>query len=649
MQLRSCGVFFLLLTSAVLPAWGQANVNENLETAFIYVDTVKGSDNNPGTKSLPLKTIGASVSLAETNNQNSVGSRVIINPGTYRESVTVSPNHNSTSLPITFEAATNGTVFVSGAEQYTGWGTYSGNDKIYTNTWSYQWGLCTPADNMPTVPDIVLRREMVFVNGTALTEVLSLNEVVVGTFFVDQTNSTIYVWPPSGVNINDADVEVATQPTIWTVQNQSNIVVRGLTFEYANTCAESPAVVVEGGGTVSNILFDTDNFVWNNAEGLYLSDPLTYFTVQNSTANHNGGSGIHTYQTLYGLFSSNVAAYNNWRGAQGAFYNWNAGGLHYYGVHEQTNEGVSTYYNQSFGVHFDTDNQNVSSTSWVSFGNVLASMFVEKSEGPVTFSGSDFCSGMPASYSSNNALAVRNSESVSLTDSTLMDGFCDVCIIGQAGGIEISNWQTGQEYNLVTQNLTLTSDVFETGSGDDVFSDGSLNGSDWTSFKNTLVSNYNTWWDNANSSAWVVPVPQQNTTEDFSGWQSTSGQDKQSSWKDPSGDPGSSCSATPDMADYWFVVLYNASPLTITRGSSGTFTATMVPLSWTGSAQLSYDGVQYISGASASWSQTSVSPNESSTLTVNTKSTTPNGTYPITLIATSGSVTHTITVFLTVQ
>jgi len=40
-------------------AWGQAKVNENLETASIYVDVKVGSDSNPGTQTAPFKTIGA--------------------------------------------------------------------------------------------------------------------------------------------------------------------------------------------------------------------------------------------------------------------------------------------------------------------------------------------------------------------------------------------------------------------------------------------------------------------------------------------------------------------------------------------------------------------------------------------------------------
>src|SRR6516225_11500412 len=167
-------IIALLLFASM--GWGQAQVNEKLETAFIYVDVNTGSDSNPGTASQPLKTIGAATSKALSNNHQGVGSRVIINPGTYRESISMGKNVRSTNLPMTFEAATNGTVFVSGTDVWTGWTPYSGNPSIYTQAWPFQWGLCqiTASPAPHNLEDIVLRREMIIVNGTPLTEVLAL-------------------------------------------------------------------------------------------------------------------------------------------------------------------------------------------------------------------------------------------------------------------------------------------------------------------------------------------------------------------------------------------------------------------------------------------------------------------------------------------
>ena len=640
----------LVFSSMALSQGTGASVNESLETAFIYVDQYNGNDSNPGTITQPLQTIGASVTIAETNNSNGIGSRVIINPGIYREAVTVSPLQNQTSLPITFEAAFNGTAIVSGSEAFVGWQVYAGNNNIYTNSWPYAWGLCnTLAGGAPAAPDIVLRREMVFVNGMPLTEVLSLTEVTVGTFYVNETSGTIYVWPPLGVNMNSAAVEVAVQPTIWAIQGQSNIVVRGLTFEYANPCRENGAVTVTSNNPASNILFDTDNFFWNNAQGLTINSSVSDFTVQNSVADHNGEAGFQATMVANGVYQNDSASFNNWRGAQGAYYTWNAGGSHFYQMHDLTVDNLTGSYNQTYGVHFDTDNKNIAVSSSAFYGNIVPQAFVEKSEGPTNITGSTMCTGSPSTYASNVALGIRNSESVSVTDSNLINGGQGIGVVGQITPIQITDWQTGQVYDLVTENFTLTSDVIEGGSNQNLFADP-LGSTAWTDFQSTLSSNYNTWWNAAMSTPFDVPGSSGTQKENFAGWQTSTGQDQQSTWSSPSGNPAAACWEQPDLVDYWFVVPNTASPATVAPGGTATYTATMQPMRFNSgvSAQLSFDGVQDIPGATGSWSSNSISPNGSATFTVTTSSTTPAGTYQITLFAQAGNLTHTIVVLLTV-
>src|SRR5215472_12417440 len=82
-------------------AWCQASVNENLETALLYVDGVHGSDSNPGTKQKPLKTISKGASLALANNEQGIGTRVTILSAVYRETVVISRRAKATTLPIT--------------------------------------------------------------------------------------------------------------------------------------------------------------------------------------------------------------------------------------------------------------------------------------------------------------------------------------------------------------------------------------------------------------------------------------------------------------------------------------------------------------------------------------------------------------------
>jgi hypothetical protein len=647
-SLVSAALYLLICPVLV---WCQASINESLETAFIYVDATDGSDSNPGTASQPLKTIGAAVGVAESNNKIDIGTRVTINPGTYRESVAVAPPSSSTSMPITFEAAVDGTVYVSGAQAFTGWQPYAGNNKIFTDSWPYAWGDCnTLVPGSPPAPDIALRREMVFVNGLPLTQVLSLNEVAwPGTFYVNESGGTIYIWPPTGVNVNRADVEVSVLPVVWAIQGQSNIVVRGLSFEYANPCRENAAVTVSGFNETSNILFDSDSFLWNNAQGLAFNPSVSNFTVQNSVANHNGEAGFQATKVTYGLYQSDQASFNNWRGAEGAYYTWNSGGDHFYQMHDLTLNEMTVSYNQTYGVHFDTDNANIAVTSLGAYANFVAQMLLELSEGPSTISGSTFCGGSPTtSYSGSFGMAIRNSEYATLTGNQFVNANQSLAVLGSSTPFVVTNWQTGQVYNLLTRNVTLSQNVSEAGSSQYVFGD-SVGGTGWSTFKTTLSSNYNTWWNSSSSTNFMVPTPKLGTLDNLATWQSTTGQDSKSTWSAPTGDPGSACSPSPDMTDFWFVVPPHVSPATVNRGSSATFVATLVPLMFNGTAQLSYDGVQSIPGATGSWSANSLSANGSATFTLNTSATTPAGTYPVVLLANSGNFTRTTTVLVTVN
>jgi hypothetical protein len=87
-------------------------------------------------------------------------------------------------------------------------------------------------------------------------------------------------------------------------------------------------------------------------------------------------------------------------------------------------------------------------------------------------------------------------------------------------------------------------------------------------------------------------------------------------------------------------------PVLITPGSSATSTVTVTDISgFTGSVALSCSELP--SGASCNFSTSSVSGAGTSTLTITTTSSL-NGTYPIVVTGTSGSITHTVVLNLTV-
>ena len=117
--MRHCKILFAFLLAirmlSGIRASAQAYVNENQST-YIYVDANYGNDSNSGAWGHPFKTIQAGFNRADANNVNWVGSRIIVEPGVYRESVYIS-NYRSTSAPITLQAAVTGTAAAMLADQ----------------------------------------------------------------------------------------------------------------------------------------------------------------------------------------------------------------------------------------------------------------------------------------------------------------------------------------------------------------------------------------------------------------------------------------------------------------------------------------------------------------------------------------------------
>jgi len=636
------------LLAACALASGQANVNESLEKANIYVDVAKGSDSNPGTQALPFKTFAKATAVAANNNLHSVGTHVWMAPGYYRESAGLGSNPKATALPITFEATTPGTVFVSGADLWTGWQPVTTMPGVYTQAWPYTWGLCTPSSGGPFEQNIVLRREMIFINGVALTQVLTLNQLGLGSFFVDETNAVVYIYPPAGTKIGSAAVEVSTRPSLFTALNRSNIVLRGMTFQYGNPCRDNDQVSF---GSSNNILIDNSAFKWSNAGGIGFTG-TNHFTVQNSLARHNGERGFHAIMSKYGLWTSNEGDYTNWRGAQGGIYGWGGGGFHFFAEHNNTVNGAKMFFNMTHGVHWDTDDQNVTASNLISVGNLRDGVFVEKSEGPLSLSNSYVCSNSVLGLYFDGGVALRASTYVTLTGNVIANNLgSQIPSIGVQGGVPIPvvNYETAQVYNLLTNNLTMTSNTVEGGAGQQLFDDFDQAGSAWTNFVATLGSDYNTWWNGSVAQPFTEPVPAYFTTVPWSGWVSTTGREKHSVFQKPSVDPTGPCQIKADAPDFWFVDQDQGS-LTVTHGTAAVYTLLEIPLDgYNTKTTFSQNGVSQIPGATSKWSVTSLPGSGSVQFTVTTSASTPPGMYPIALAAHSGNLERTVTVSLVVQ
>jgi hypothetical protein len=638
--LRIATAAALVLFGGAAIARGQASVNESSEKSTLYVNGSSGSDSNAGTSAKPFKTISKGVSAAEAQSKKGTATKVLISSGTYRESISVT---GSSTAAVTIQASTSGGVTVSGADVWTGWKAYSGNSSIYTHAWPYAWGYCAQLSG-PTEQNIVRRQEMLAVNGTQLAQVLYQSEMTTGTFYVNESSKTVYVWPPSGTTMSSATVEVSTRNSLFQIGEVKSWVVRGINFQYARGCRNTDEAVFAT-MKASNLLFDTDSFNWNSSEGLDLGD-VTDVTVQSSQANHNGQTGFFAQYVDGVEYSSDEASFNNWRGAQGAYYAWNVAGLKFGEVHNGTINDFEAYYNQSHGMHLDTDVRNITVNSLKSIDNYNGGIQLEADPGPITLSGATICNNNKMNQTYSGGVNITDSASVTVNSSTIYNNnSAQFEVWGRQGGISVKNFETGSSSQVYNSDFAFESNTVEGTGSQKTFSDSYLN-QDWSRLRGSMSSDYNTWYNGSTSMTYTVPVPSSGTTVPFSGWKSSTGQDAHSSWASPKTAPSSSCSASIDKADYWFQV--NSGSNTVSPGSKTTYVLNVTPLNFSGTVSLKADASQLPHG-SASLSSGSISTSGNSTLTVTTSSSTPAGTYPVTVIANSGSVTRTVAVFVVVN
>lgn len=605
----------------------QLNVTQSLQ---IFVDSQKGVDGGAGTILAPLKTIQAAVSKANANNQKSLATTIVVNPGIYREYVSISGISKQTSAALTIQAATPGTAIISASDVLSSWAPESANPSLYSSPWQNQFGTCAVPTGWPTnFAPIALRSEMIFVNGIALTQVMLFSDLKAGTFFVDESASTIHVWPPSGTNMQTAVVESAIRPQTLSVSARSNVTISGLVLRHARSCLNQAGATI---GSSSNVLVDSVQALWNNWGGLSVSSSSNV-TVQNSIASHNGGVGFlgNRDQTL--VFDSNESDYNNWRGAQAAFYEWGMGGTKMFQMRTTTVKNHFSYNNQAEGLWFDTDNQNITIDNATLSGNVTAALQIERNVGPVMLKNSHLCSsGVGVNVLTSKNLTIQNN--IFYNNGATNKYQAQIYLAGQSGGIQIADWQTGQVNDLFTTGMVLSGNTFVDGATGQLVFGTYLSGSDWSTFASTLNASNNQWYDPITTSAFKIP---NGKLVNLGGWQSAVGTDTNATWAPPATSLAAACAA-PAPAYIDFNVVTDNRNYTMAAGK--VVVTALVSSFGAGAVTLNATGLPV--GVTAAISQpTLVSGVAALTLTA-TKTATAQ-TVPVTLWAVGSGRVHSVT------
>ena len=355
---RTSGALFLFLIATVL--WLQPCPAAGVEF-FVGIDHPNASDTNNGLSSdHPFRT------LARGTQGLWPGDTLTIMAGAYREVVQL-PRSGTATAPITVRAypGDEGRVAIRGSDIVTGW-INEGN-----NTWSVDrpaLPLMAYPDDWPDYGALSKRREMVFIDGNPLTQVLSAGELSEGRFWVDVSAGRYYV--SSSGNLDDRLVEVATRDRGICAYWIDHVVWVGVKVEHVANGTD-PAMFVRSFHEIRNCQVNN-----NNMEGIKAGDGAI---ILNSHVNRNGGVGINLPGSGC-LLDGNETSHNSWRYGPG----WHAGGIKviYDRPADNRISRHTSNYNNGPGIWLDTCGPgNVVEASFME-GNKAVGLFIEATQGP---------------------------------------------------------------------------------------------------------------------------------------------------------------------------------------------------------------------------------------------------------------------------
>jgi hypothetical protein len=468
------------------------------------------SDSNTGTETLPFRTISTAVKAALRQKNAGVGVKVLIHPGEYREQVVLSLQAKETDAPLVIEGAERGMVILSGSDIWDGW-QRQGTPNVYTHAWPYRWGEAPyPAGwegNVVLAP-IVRRREMVFVDGAALVQVLSAGELVDNSFFVSEADGSITIQVTPGLQIDRAKVEVATRSPILSAQGKTNLVLRKLAFRHGNSAVPDSAVQITDS---TGVLVEDCDFAWNNWDGfdVLVSNDVT---VRRSVGNNNGGSGLGGYKLKRFVMDSSDSSFNNWRGAQGQFFGWAVAGAKFGAIHDGLVIRHRALANQSRGLWFDYDTVNLSIEHCGLYSNKTDGLFIEANQGPVAIRDSLIMGNVEGS-----GVLGSNSSDVTISGSAIWaNGLAQIQMTG-VDSRAVSNWETGVTLDVRPERWTIVSSLIWAEKPNQLW----LLTPNWPAFLTSLNSRANVWSRPADPKAFQIGSKQIS----LSGWQQTTSTD----------------------------------------------------------------------------------------------------------------------------
>ncbi len=486
-------------------------------TIHVNVGAVDASDANPGTSDAPLKTLAAALKRAQP------GTRILLHPGRYPESVTLGRAQSGTALePVIIEAEKPGTAILTGSDVWTDWMPVgmAGN---YSHPWPYKWGVAPDpfVDAGASLGPLGRRAEMVFVNDKSFRQVLERAALAPGTFWVSEADGQITLRMPPGENPERDHIEVAVRKSaiemgsVWGKLSDSHdwpsyYVLRGLSVEHYTGQGDFGRAAATACG--AHFLIEDCRFTWNDATALTLRG--SDIVVRRCVCDHNGSSGIGSPPTPFPsiqnvLMEDDQTENNNWRGAMGDFYGYAVAGMKLMTSGSIVLRRFTSAHNASPGVWLDKDNRNYL---------IDHCRFVDNTKGPglwLEISPGPFLVRDCISAFNGDGVMISNSAEITLLRNTLY---------GNTGS-QIAEWSPALDrescYDL---SLALYDNVIVGANGGEAL----WRRPNYPNIYSTLRAGGNLWY-RPGGGGWFLGTE----ALDFSGWLTRTQQDATSVWADP--------------------------------------------------------------------------------------------------------------------
>jgi parallel beta-helix repeat protein len=557
-------LFLVVVLSLSSLLWGCSQTNSFLEETFqdeafsgvtLHLNPwgSNANDTNDGSASKPLKTIQAAFDKMIPLKESGQNVRILFYPGVYRdilingqEDVRPFSSIPDNNAQLVLQAKEKGTAIFSGSDVWTDWTNEGGG--LWSKAWPYDWGASGTGNSYfsggPPVSELAARRELVFVNGRRLAQVLNTSDLREGSFQVDEAANKLTLKLRAGLNPNTALTEVATREQLVYIWNRSNITLRGLVFQHsANKFPEAAVSFQAGDGenfprNCRNIRI-ADTQIINNGQ-LGLDNYCENTVMRRNQVNANGFGGIMGSANSW-LLEDNVTNRNAWRSWAGGYKGWATAGLKVGFVDGFTVRRHESKYNFAEGFWVDTNNTNVTLEDSTISHNLWNGVFLEASAGPFVVKNTLIC---------NNGLAdlmLSAVAKVTLENNRILSNApVNQEVIGPSVAVFYSELRRKEPQlgDFPMRDITfINNKIVATGqrnlTGGWIYyqldkPEDDERQADYETLVRTLRSSGNTWYSPlAQPFGWVDTAKGYAENYDFTTWKSLTGQDGSSSFNNP--------------------------------------------------------------------------------------------------------------------